>query len=66
MCYKCHMQWWHKNPLEASEWFKANFPARDAYIHIYKGGKPSKISDKEMQELEIVLKQKLSDLEREM
>lgn len=26
MCYFCHINWWHKNPLEASEWFKEKFP----------------------------------------
>jgi len=25
-CYYCHINWWHKNPLEASEWFKNKFP----------------------------------------
>lgn len=22
LCYKCHLTWWHKEPLEASEWCK--------------------------------------------
>lgn len=26
LCYYCHFQWWHKNPLEAAEWFNTNFP----------------------------------------
>ena len=26
MCFYCHMYWWHRNPLEAAEWFKTNFP----------------------------------------
>ena len=25
-CYHCHIYWWHKNPLEASEWFKNKYP----------------------------------------
>ena len=25
-CYYCHINWWHKNPLEASDWFKKKFP----------------------------------------
>lgn len=25
-CYYCHIYWWHKNPIEASEWFKKKFP----------------------------------------
>lgn len=26
MCYYCHINWWHKNPLEASEWIKGKYP----------------------------------------
>ena len=26
MCYYDHINWWHKNPLEASEWFKTKYP----------------------------------------
>jgi len=22
LCYKCHLHWWHKEPLEAGEWIK--------------------------------------------
>lgn len=25
LCFYCHFYWWHKNPLEASEWFKEKF-----------------------------------------
>lgn len=21
LCYRCHIHWWHKNPIEAMEWF---------------------------------------------
>ncbi len=21
LCFKCHLQWWHKNPIEAAEWY---------------------------------------------
>ena len=28
LCYDCHFNWWHKNPLQAAEWFKAKFPER--------------------------------------
>ena len=27
LCWKCHFTFWHKNPLEASEWFNAKFGA---------------------------------------
>lgn len=28
LCYQCHFQWWHKNPIEAGEWFRKKFPDR--------------------------------------
>ena len=28
LCYNCHLNWWHKNPLEASKWFESKFPWR--------------------------------------
>ena len=28
LCYHCHINWWHKNPLEAADWFKFTFPSR--------------------------------------
>jgi hypothetical protein len=28
LCVGCHIYWWHKNPIEATEWFKATFPER--------------------------------------
>lgn len=28
LCVGCHLFWWHKNPLEASEWFRNKFPDR--------------------------------------
>lgn len=27
-----HMNWWHKNPLEAAEWFAGKFPDRKEYL----------------------------------
>jgi 5-methylcytosine-specific restriction endonuclease McrA len=32
LCYHCHMNWWHKNPMEAAVWFANTFPARWAKI----------------------------------
>lgn len=26
LCYRCHLHWWHKDPLEAGEWFKTTYP----------------------------------------
>ena len=28
LCFHCHINWWHKNPLEASKWFQEKFPGR--------------------------------------
>ena len=28
LCMYCHLQWWHKNPLEAYQWFVKKFPKR--------------------------------------
>lgn len=28
LCYNCHLNWRHKNPLEASEWFENKRPWR--------------------------------------
>lgn len=27
LCVGCHLYWWHKEPVEASEWIKQRFPA---------------------------------------
>lgn len=32
LCFKCHIFWFHKNPLEAHDWFKAKFPGRYEYL----------------------------------
>ncbi len=28
LCYHCHLNWWHKNPIEAGRWFASKFPER--------------------------------------
>lgn len=37
MCYHCHLNWWHKNPMEASAWFQEKFPDRWAYLQEQRG-----------------------------
>ena len=32
LSYHYHLNWWHKNPLESSAWFKATFPDRWEYL----------------------------------
>lgn len=51
LCYHCHLNWWHKNPLEAGIWFKATFPKQDAYIEAHKN---EKVHWKEADYLEMI------------
>jgi len=35
LCVGCHLYWWHKDPLEASEWLKTAIPeARLKKLHL--------------------------------
>jgi 5-methylcytosine-specific restriction endonuclease McrA len=36
LCYHCHINWFHKNPLEAAEWFKVKFYDRWEYLQEHK------------------------------
>lgn len=45
LCYHCHLNWWHKNPLEATEWFKTRFPDRYAYLQANRGMKQFREGD---------------------
>lgn len=60
-CMKDH-RWWHDNPTESGKWFAEKFPARDAYLEIYRYGKPAKITTAEMERLVEIFKQKLEEL----
>lgn len=33
MCYHCHMNWWHKNPTEAGDWFSSKYPELKEYLN---------------------------------
>ena len=37
LCYHCHINWWHKNPVEAGEWFKIKFMNRWLYLQANRG-----------------------------
>jgi hypothetical protein len=37
LSYHNHLNWWHKNPLEAAEWFRGKFPGRWEYLQERKG-----------------------------
>lgn len=28
MCYFCHINWWHKSPHDATDWFNEKWPGR--------------------------------------
>lgn len=37
LCFHHHINWWHKNPLEAGEWYRQTFPERWEYLEaLYK------------------------------
>ena len=51
LCFHCHINWWHKNPVESGEWFKKKFPERHKYLF----GKPRetvKFTVDELKEIE--------------
>ena len=63
-CIYCH-RWWHNNPTESGIWFESKWPARSAYLEIYKGGKPAKITTGQMESLVVKLEEKLKLLKEE-
>lgn len=36
LSYHYHLNWWHKNPMEAASWFKQTFPERWEYLTLRK------------------------------
>jgi len=51
LCWHCHLSWWHKNPVEASNWFKNKFPDRYEYLF----GKPRQTKKFTIDELEALI-----------
>ena len=37
LCFHCHINWWHKNPVESGAWFKNKFPKRYKYLQDNRG-----------------------------
>lgn len=62
VCRPCHT-WWHDNWEEAQQWFKKKWSHIDEYLDKYRGGKPAKIKDEEMEDLIVEYKQKRQGLE---
>ena len=62
MCYHCHINWWHKNPIEATEWFKEKFPER--YDYLFSLPRVTvKFSIDDLKEMETKYKLKLKEYE---
>jgi hypothetical protein len=62
LCHACHFFWWHKDPLEASDWFRKQWPHRMDYLES-KGHEKITLAD--MEELETELTKKLKELQDE-
>lgn len=57
LCYHCHLNWWHKNPMEAAEWFALKFPDRWTYLKSHQG--TYKFTLTELENLAVELKSQL-------
>jgi len=67
LCYHCHLNWWHKHPIEAGEWFTSTFPERweflqQSYQNNARGGSISIVWYREQLE---IYTQKLKELKDE-
>ena len=62
LCYHDHMNWWHKNPIEAALWFIKKFPDRYKYLF----GKPKekvKFTLEELIDMEVYYKRELEKIQ---
>ncbi len=59
-CVGCHIYWWHKNILEAAEWFEAKWPVRWDYLQTTP--RLRKWTVNELKELKAELKQNFKEL----
>lgn len=57
LCYHCHINWWHKNPIDAYEWFINKYPDRWEYLQRERG--TYKFSLGELEGLVDTLKERL-------
>lgn len=60
-CYHHHINWWHKNPVEAGLWFAEKFPQLKIYLDERKNLKV-KIAYEDYQRMIIELKKQLEEL----
>ena len=65
LCYHCHLNWWHKNPIDAAQWYKKTFPENDAYL---KAGMHERIKYiiPDLQEMRSNYKQKIKEYEKKI
>lgn len=61
LCFYDHLRWWHKNPVEAGEWFMKKFPERWQYLQANRGIVQLRMVD--LLEIEEKLKARLKELE---
>ena len=62
-----HHRLWHDNPTEAMPWWESThlYRVRNDYLDKYRGGKPAKITDDEMESLIVEYETKRTELENE-
>lgn len=60
LCFHCHINWWHKNPMESAKWFEETFPDRWEFLQNNRGIK--KFSLQELEDLRDKYKKKLKEL----
>lgn len=65
LCTHCHFQWWHAHPLEAGEWFRQTFPARQAYLETKRQEKRQTMRVSDLLAKEQYLKDKIEELKNE-
>jgi 5-methylcytosine-specific restriction endonuclease McrA len=63
LCFHCHLNWWHKNPVESGEWFKKTFPVRWEYLQERKE-EIIKFTTTDLEEMVEYYKKKLKDKEK--
>lgn len=62
LCFHCHINVWHKNPVMAGEWFKAKFPERHKYL-FSQPPKTVKFSIEELRDMELDFITKTEELQ---
>ena len=50
LCYHCHLNWWHKHPIEAGKWYTDTFPERWEYLNSLHIQRLKPMNEAELQE----------------